>query len=188
MESLVDRIHRSAAPAEMTTKIVAIDGCGGAGKSTLAASLAHDLGTVPIIHTDDFASWDEPINWWPRLREQVLEPFRRGEPARYQRYDWLAKSLADWIVVLPPAYVVLEGVSATRRAFAPYLTFKIWVDTPAEVRFRRGIERDGPEMADQWRLWMAAEDEYVAREQPDERADAVVSGVDRLPRSARRRG
>jgi hypothetical protein len=49
----------------------------------------------PVIHTDDFASADNPINWWPRMLAQVIEPLARGDAAVYQRYDWPSESLAD---------------------------------------------------------------------------------------------
>ena len=58
----------------MSTRIVAIDGHGGAGKSTLAEELAGELGSAQIVHTDDFASWGFPLDWWPRLLDEVLEP------------------------------------------------------------------------------------------------------------------
>ena len=48
----------------MTTRIVAVDGPGGAGKSSLSEWLAGELD-APIVHTDDFASWDNPTSWWP---------------------------------------------------------------------------------------------------------------------------
>ena len=46
----------------MTTKIIAIDGPGGAGKSSLAEQLSKELGNALILHTDDFASWEKPLN------------------------------------------------------------------------------------------------------------------------------
>ena len=75
----------------MQTRIVAIDGCGGAGKSTLATKLANILDNCPVIHTDDFASWDHPLDWYPRVIEQVLEPLRHNHVAHFQKFDitWL---------------------------------------------------------------------------------------------------
>lgn len=161
----------------MPTAVIAIDGGGGAGKSTLAHRLSDAL-RAPVIPTDDFASWDKPIDWWPRLIEQVLEPLRRGEPARWQRYDWEQRRLGGWAELPPhPPRVILEGVSAMRSEFEPYLTYRIWVETPAGLRLQRGLERDGEAMRDQWLRWMAAEDHYRAHDNPVARADAVVSGV-----------
>src|SRR5207248_7862739 len=59
-EDLVRRIRQTSAPPGVATKIVAVDGHGGAGKTTLAARLANALG-CEVIQTDDFASWDNPV-------------------------------------------------------------------------------------------------------------------------------
>ena len=42
----------------------------------------------------------------------------------------------------PAPIVVLEGVSAGRRAWAAQLAFTIFVSTPAPTRLRRGLARD----------------------------------------------
>ena len=162
-------------PAGMRTRIAAVDGPGGAGKSTVAARLAEALGDVQIVHTDDFASWDEPTGWWPRLLAEVLEPLARGVPARFRPTAWDGEARED-VEVRPADAVVLEGVTASRQAFRPYLTFCVWVETPPELRLRRGLERDGEDARELWERWMAAEDEYVARERPAARADVVVRG------------
>jgi uridine kinase len=73
-------------------------------------------------------------------------------------------------------FLVLEGVSASRAAFAPYLAFRVWVSTSRQERLRRGLERDGQDAIALWREWMAREDEYIAAERPHERADLIVSG------------
>ena len=52
--------------ARGATRITAVDGPGGAGKSTLAAALAVELG-AQLVHTDDFASWENRLDWWPSL-------------------------------------------------------------------------------------------------------------------------
>jgi uridine kinase len=153
---LADDVLAAPPPDGVATRIVAIDGCGGAGKSTLAARLSRELGGVEVVHTDDFATAENPVDWWPEVVERVLEPLARGEPGRT---------------------VILEGVTASRDAFRPYLAYTIWVDAPRELRLRRGLERDGESMREQWEQWMAAEDAYVERERPHERADAVVRGV-----------
>jgi uridine kinase len=124
---IVREIEGSAAPDGMVTRVIAVDGPGGAGKSTLAARLAAALGNAPVIPTDHFASWDNPLDWWPRLIEQVLEPLSANQAARYQRYDWETRKLGEWREVAPADFLVLEGVSASREAFRPYLAYRIWV-------------------------------------------------------------
>ena len=162
-------------------RLVAIDGPGGAGKSTLASALSEASGGAPVIHTDDFAATDNPINWWPRLFEQVIEPLRRGDAARYQRYDWSSESLAEWVTVAPAPVIIIEGVSAGRAEWAEHLDFLIWVETPREERLRRGVERDGPAALDDWEAWMGAEDAHYRRDPTRERADVVTDGMQHLP-------
>ena len=126
----------------MRTKILAVDGLGGAGKSTLAAALATRLA-APIVHTDDFASWDHPLDWWPRLLAEVLEPLSRNEACRFRRTDWEGTGREEWVAVEPADVVILEGVGASRAVFHPFVTCAVWVETPREERLRRGLERDG---------------------------------------------
>jgi uridine kinase len=173
---------RSASPASgMSTSVVALDGYGGAGKSTLADYLGEFLRAegrrVDLVHTDDFASADNPLNWWPRLIEQVLQPLRDGVASRYQRYDWDLGRLAEWHTVQPGGLILLEGVSASRNAFRPYLSLSVWIETPADERLRRGLERDGEQARAQWDQWMADEVAWGSAERPWERADLVITGV-----------
>jgi uridine kinase len=158
----------------MTTRIIAVDGPGGAGKSSLASYLAQELGAT-IVHTDDFASWDNPVDWWPDVIEKVLMPLTAGRPARYTPTNWGGLE-RDEVVVEPSDFVLLEGVTASREAFRPYLAHSIWIETPRDVRLRRGLQRDGEDARMDWERWMAGEDAYVAREQPAERADIVLPG------------
>jgi uridine kinase len=170
---LVERIHA----VERPVRIVGVDGCGGAGKTTFAARLSRAAGGVPIVHTDDFASHDDALGWWPRFREQVIEPLLAGGPAVYRPYDWVARRPADhYLTVAPGSLIVVEGVGATRAAWRDDLAFKIWVDCARDVRLRRGIARDGEALRQFWQWWMAAEDAYVAAEQPEQHADVVVDG------------
>ena len=124
-------------------RLVAIDGPGGAGKSTLAAKLSSAAEGAPVVHTDDFASAANPINWWPRMLEQVIAPLSEGRAARYQRYDWPTESLAEWHTVEPAPIVIIEGVSSARREWCQRLTFVIWVETPRDIRLQRAVMRDG---------------------------------------------
>jgi uridine kinase len=174
LKEVVDAIRSSTPPAGMTTRIVAIDGPGGAGKTSLAAYLARELN-APVVHTDDFASWDNPVDWWPELVEKVLEPFATGRPACYAPTSWGAPGIKH-VVLEPAEFVLLEGVTASREAFRPYLAYSIWIESPRALRLRRGLDRDGEEARADWERWMAGEDAYIERERPAERADIVLPG------------
>jgi hypothetical protein len=81
--------------------IVAIDGPGGAAKTTLATSIAALLDPSLVVPTDNFRRppadqnrrfladgdpcWNTTLS---RLRDQILEPASRGLAARWQCSDW----------------------------------------------------------------------------------------------------
>lgn len=159
-------------------RLIGIDGCGGAGKTTFATRLSHLLGDVPIVHTDDFASHDVPLEWWPTMLRDVIEPLLRGESASYQPYNWVNRRRAhDTITVEPKGVVIIEGVGATRQAWRDRLALRIWIDCPRDIRLARGIARDGEDMRQFWLDWMKAEDAYVESEQPQLHADVVVNSA-----------
>lgn len=138
------------------TKLIAIDGHGGAGKSYLADHLASRL-SAQVIHIDDFGRPGRPYDaWdWTRFREQVLTPLLSDAPAHYQRYDWNADRLEDWIDVPVGGVVIAEGVSVTRTELGDTWDLTIWVDAPYDLRLTRGVERDGELMRDVWTSqWM----------------------------------
>jgi uridine kinase len=165
-----------AAPGPV--RLVGVDGCGGAGKSTFAARLARAAGDVPVVHTDDFASFEEPTQWWPRFGRDVVAPLIAGEPVSFAPYDWVARRPSGSLVTVPPApLVVIEGVGALRQAWRDRLALRVWVETPRGLRLERGLARDGAHMASFWEWWMAAEDDYVAAERPEIGADVVVDGA-----------
>jgi uridine kinase len=162
-------------------RLIAVDGPGGAGKSTFATRLAGALGDAPIVHTDDFASWDEQFDWHPRLLAELIEPLRAGRPARFRRYDWVERRFGRRQEVPPSPAVIVEGVGAARREFADALAYVIWIDTPANVRLARGLARDGEELRDFWQQWIAGENRHFAADRTRERADLVVDGNPAAP-------
>lgn len=155
--------------------MVGIDGCGASGKTTLGGQLAGALG-AHVIHTDDFASWDNALDWQDRFLAQVIDPLSANKPARYQRYDWTLRQLAEWHDVPIGGTVLIEGVSATRTAFRPVLCYSIYVDAPRALRLQRGLARDGEDALPQWQTWMAQEDSYLVKDAPRAYADICIDG------------
>ena len=185
---LADPTHRVVA------LLVAIDGLGGAGKSTFANDLARRLRacqiSAEIVHMDDFylpstqrPQVEQQENQigsafdWQRLRDQVLTPLSLGQRVVYQRYDWSADELADWIPLTATAVVIVEGVYTLRHELRSYYDFSVWVDCPRAVRLARGIARDGKEARRQWEEeWMPQEDRYLASQLPHFAAGWVYAG------------
>lgn len=165
----------------MACKVIGIDGRAGAGKSTLAARLAGLLSGAPVVHADDFATSEDQAPSSSRLLEQVLLPLSRNQAALYQRYDWDAQQLAEWHEIAVGEYLILEGVTVIQSEFRPYLALSVWVSTARKECFRRGVQRDGQDYLEEWHEWQDIEDRYIAREDPEGAADAVVSGENGQP-------
>lgn len=184
MAELQERILRYL-PKVGKTRFIAIDGHGGSGKSTLAEMLSKELG-AEIIHTDDFAGWDNPENWWPLVIERVFEPIKSGATAlNYPRSKWWEAHNPEPVVNQPVTDImILEGVSSLRKEFREYLSLSIFVDTPIEICLQRGFERDrgqdgksDDEIKHMWQQWYEKEEIYIARDNPKEFADIVLDGT-----------
>jgi uridine kinase len=159
------------------TRLVAVDGPSGAGKTSFAARLAEAIrpGT-PIVHTDDLLDgWDDQVTFWPRLEEWVLAPLREGRAGRYRRYDWEAGRFGrEWTEVPPAPVVVLEGVTAARAQVRPELTLSVFLTAPLAERIRRTDHRDGVTLSSYLRKWRRGEEAHFASDATAHHADVVL--------------
>lgn len=183
---LLERIRRARRDDSGAT-LVAVAGTGAAGKSTLARAIQQLApNEVTVIEFDDFyrpsfsprpegelgAGFE-----WRRLREQVLEPLHAGRAARYQRYNWDTDEMGDWVDVPPHGIAMVAGIYSSRAELAHFYDFVIWVDTPADLRLQRGIERDGEAARERWlKEWIPDEEAFIAQDEPVGRADVRVFG------------
>lgn len=70
------------------TRIIAVDGRSGGGKSTLAARLVDHLPGAVHIGTDDFA-WHAPMfAWSPLVLEGLVAPLAAGRDVHYRPPAW----------------------------------------------------------------------------------------------------
>lgn len=155
------------------SRIIAIDGPGGAGKTTFAKRLSAATQSETItLHTDEFATPDEPTAWWPRL-QSVIERLVAGESARFVPYDWAAGASGPERTVEPVALVIIEGVSSSRIEWAEHLAFSIWVNASPKVCRDRGVSRDDVAPSD-WDTAAASEAAFFASDGAYARADLIV--------------
>jgi uridine kinase len=160
------------------TKLVAVDGPSGAGKTVFAEGLAGALDPVPpIVHTDDLLDgWGDQVTFWPRLEEWVLAPLRRGRPGRYRRYDWVAGRFSpEWTVVPAAPIVILEGVTAARARIRPELTLSVFVTAPLAERVRRTDRRDGGTLSAYFEEWRRGEERHFAADATAHHVDLVIN-------------
>jgi uridine kinase len=152
---------------EQESFIIAVDGRGGAGKSFFVDHLCRYMNDYEIIHFDDFylpVSNPEIIGSnfdWQRLQTEVLLPYKKNRKCNYQIYNWITKSLDSRKEITGKKYLFIEGVTSGRMELRDYLNFIIFVDTPGDIALKRGIERDGEKIRDQWlNDWLPRENNY----------------------------
>jgi uridine kinase len=173
----VVRLARSRAPAAGRTRVVAVDGRSGAGKTSLATALQAALGTPLVALEYLYGGWDGLERGIDLLVSEVLEPIAHGRTARVPRYDWIAAAWDTPWTLAPPEVLIVEGVGAGARRAAAYASVLVWMEEPAPVRKKRALDRDGETFAAYWDAWTAQEDAMLARERTPERADLVINGA-----------
>ncbi len=162
-------------------RLVTVDGPSGSGKSTLAAGLHAALtgrkhATV-LVRTDSFATWVDPFDWWERLEAGVLTPLSTGRPGSYLANDWSTGDPRPGLqVAVPvPEILIVEGVSAGRRAVADLVTTALWVEHPdRSQRLERAVQRDGEQIRRHLVDWQRAEDAWFAADGTRGRADLLL--------------
>ncbi len=173
--------------------VVAIDGRGGAGKSTLARALVEQLPRSAHIEHDWFHHTKNQVSTrgrfdHERLIAEVLSPFREGRnQLQFRRYNWgYLAGIPDGFHESPTTVsdvdiVVLEGCETLHHALIPHLDLRIWVDTSPELSLERGMRRDIEEyhldpdrVSAAWKEWSTWEGESLARDNRRARADVVV--------------
>ncbi|SEH00940.1 hypothetical protein SAMN05444920_118129 [Nonomuraea solani] len=161
-------------------RIVAIDGAGGSGKTTIAATLAGAMPHAAVVHTDDVAWHHSFFGWTDVLVEGVLEPLRRGETVSCRPAAWARRGRAGAIDVPAGRHtVIVEGTGAARRELVPLLDAVVWVQADLAQAERRCMAREGGTQAarDFWDEWMRQEIPFMADHRPWERANLVVAGT-----------
>lgn len=174
VETLAGRIELLE-PSVGATRLVAIDGPAGAGKTELAAQLEGELDGVVVVHMDSlYPGWDG-LEEGTRVIPGLLVPaLADGRPASLPTWDWEAGTPGEGIEVEPAESVLVEGVGSWSSAAADAIGLLIWLDADPAERRRRAIARDGDAFAAHWDEWAAQESAHYGRERTADRADIRI--------------
>jgi hypothetical protein len=160
-------------------RVIAIDGRGGAGKTTLAERFRTVVPNSAIVHTDDVAWNHACFDWGALLAQHILQPLHRGAAVDFRPDAWIAHDRPGSITVPAGADVIwVEGTGIIRDELAPWLDASVWMQGDLDEQERRLIDRDGdsPEQLAHVANWMLEELPFLLREQPWARATMIVAG------------
>jgi uridine kinase len=140
--------------------VIGIAGGTGSGKTTVAqtivervggehiASLAHDsyykdLGDLPVTQRVE-VNFDHPNSLDTDLLIQQLTQLKAGQPIEVPVYDFRTHSRTDHTIHVDPQPIILvEGILIfAEPGLRTLFDIKIFVDTDADIRFIRRLERD----------------------------------------------
>lgn len=168
--------------------LIAIDGAGGAGKSSLARWIRDGLSDVSIVEMDDFycptddwirRTWSPEEGYqnffdWMGLRDHVLEPLRNKVSPRFQAFDWMRNQLNGWKQVPLNPIIIVEGVYALRPELRSFYHLRLFVEAPVDIRTARLRARGDSEQDIQ--MWQAAESWYLTNVRPQDNCDLILPG------------
>jgi uridine kinase len=142
------------------TFVIGVAGGSGSGKSTVTREVLDAVGKerVAVLMQDDYylhqtepsydvrckVNYDHPDAFdWPLLMQHV-QALQNGQAIDMPVYDFTIHNRSNKTVVVKPAsIIVIEGLFAL---FDPELrkmmSLKVFVDTAADVRFIRRLQRD----------------------------------------------
>ena len=168
-----------ASPARAgRTRVAAIDGPSGAGKTTLAAEVVARVGPDAgwdVVHLDLlYPGWDGLAATPGLLVDWLLRPLAEGRDAGFHRYDWARRRYGRWVPVPAVPVLLLEGVGSAAAACRPYLSAVAWVEAPRPQRYRRAMARDGEAYRPHWRRWARQEAGLHAEDGTRAHADLLV--------------
>ncbi|MET0565568.1 MAG: uridine kinase [Acidimicrobiia bacterium] len=139
--------------------IVGIAGGSGSGKTTIAESLVEQLnGNVALVQHDAYyrhtpelsfearsqVNYDHPASLESELLVEHLVSLQSGQAIEKPVYDFARHLRSDEVVVVQPAPVILvEGILVLAEpGLRAVLDLKVFVDTDADIRLARRLERD----------------------------------------------
>jgi uridine kinase len=144
--------------------IIGIAGGTGSGKTTLTEQIRKRFGDdVTVIYHDNYyrlqigktyeersqVNYDHPDAFETSLMIEHLKDLRAGKSIESPVYDYTIHNRSDQVMVIHPSKVIIvEGILIfAEKKLREMMDIKIFVDTDADVRILRRIQRDVEERA-----------------------------------------
>lgn len=163
------------------TLLIGIVGGSGSGKTTIAKALAERLGPATAMIAEDsyYGDWGAEPGFDPStfdfddvasrdhtLMAEHLAALKAGGRAEVPVYDFVThRRLADRATPVGPVQaVIVEGLHLfCTPDVAALFDLKVFIDTPADIRFIRRLIRD---QAERGRSWDSVVNQYLGTVRP----------------------
>lgn len=144
--------------------IIGIAGGSGSGKTTLTNRIAAEFsGNVTVIKHDNYykahddmdyeersrLNYDHPNAFDTELMLQHLKALKKGESIESPVYDYTIHNRSkNTITIVPNKVIIVEGILIfENKELCKLMDVRIFVDTDADLRIIRRIQRDVMERA-----------------------------------------
>ena len=138
--------------------IIAIAGGSGSGKSTIMKEIANQFpDSVTTISQDDYykdlsylsekeraqTNFDHPDSIEFSLLKEHLKSFKQGNSVKVPCYDFSTHIRSGEKIVLSSEIIIVEGLLLlTDSELRDLFDYKIFIETDADLRFIRRVQRD----------------------------------------------
>ena len=143
------------------TILIGIAGGSASGKTSISRRVKEfftEVGEVTIIKEDDYykdqsflpfeerlkTNYDHPDAFDHDLLLRHLDMLKNGEEIEKPTYDFVTHNRSNVTEIVKPTKVmILEGLFVLEgKSIRDRLDIKVFVDTPADIRFIRRLQRD----------------------------------------------
>ncbi len=159
IERYSDKTQDEKGEGKMTPMIIGIAGGTGSGKTTLTKHLKEKFGSdVSVVYHDNYykrndhltyeerckINYDAPEAFDTELMIEHISHLREGRSISCPVYDYSQHNRSDETVIIESAKVIIiEGILVFQnRRLRDLMDIKIFVDTDADERIMRRIQRD----------------------------------------------
>ena len=169
LQIILNAVERDASRSR--PYVIAIDGRCGAGKTTLATTLAEHLHAA-LFHMDDFflqpeqrtserlSTPGENVDH-ERFLQEVLLPVKEGGTVTYSPYSCATQTLTAPVSVEVGDFVVVEGSYALHQNLRDRYDLTVYLTISPEEQEKRIKCRDGEEIWPMFRdRWIPMEEAY----------------------------
>ena len=142
----------------MDVKLIGITGGSGSGKSTVVRRIKDEepesllvsqdnyYKSAPFISNDNITAYnfDRPDAFDMDLLLDNLSELKNGRACMLPQYDFVHHRRCDEFVrVEPKKLIIIDGIMIFQdHRIRDILDLKLYVDTPADIRFIRRLQRD----------------------------------------------